>query len=29
MNNLTNFMEIDAIDNDSFLTDDQWNQIML
>jgi len=24
MNNLTNFVGIDAIDSDSFLTDDQW-----
>jgi hypothetical protein len=24
MTNLTNFMGIDAIDSDSFLTDDQW-----
>ena len=27
MNNLTNFMKINAIDNDFSLTDDQWNEI--
>jgi len=27
MNNLTNFMKINAIDNDFSLTDDQWSQI--
>jgi len=27
MNNLSNFMKINAIDNDFSLTDDQWNII--
>jgi len=27
MNNLSNFMKINAIDNDFSLTDDQWNLI--